>query len=278
MFGKSSSLPPAPVLGDVSMQPAFAPFVGMMGLHLGCVYLAKRNGGELATKPHLAAHFVVTLLAFSALAAVGCHGWFVQDLSGVDTIAGYVGAGRLLSLMQLSFMAYECTAIVIAPEGKERAALLGPGGIMLIHHLAVVGLAYLVCTRQYMHYYAIFFFGVPELSSVALAFIDLFKAFPLLKKANAAVNEAARTGFAVAFLPVRVGMWTVAAYRFWIDSLAAIDAATAVGSTPMPVTAGTAMGICAANVVLTLMQYYWASLILKALAKKIQGKPPGKDE
>ena len=46
----------------------------------------------------------------------------------------------------------------------------------------------------------------------------------------------------------------------------------------MPVTAGTAMGICAANVVLTLMQYYWASLILKALAKKIQGKPPGKDE
>ena len=101
MFGKSSSLPPAPVLGDVSMQPAFAPFVGMMGLHLGCVYLAKRNGGELATKPHLAAHFVVTLLAFSALAAVGCHGWFVQDLSGVDTIAGYVGAGRLLSLMQL---------------------------------------------------------------------------------------------------------------------------------------------------------------------------------
>ena len=167
---------------------------------------------------------------------------------------------------------------MIAPEGKERAALLGPGGIMLIHHLAVVGLAYLVCTRQYMHYYAIFFFGVPELSSVALAFIDLFKAFPLLKKANAAVNEAARTGFAVAFLPVRVGMWTVVSYRFFIDSLAAIDAATAVGSTPMPVTAGTAMGICAANVLLTLMQYYWASLILKALAKKIQGKPPGKDE
>ena len=54
---------------------------------------------------------------FSALTAVGCHGWFVQDLTGADTIAGYVGAGRLLSLMQLAFMAYECTAIVVAPAG-----------------------------------------------------------------------------------------------------------------------------------------------------------------
>ena len=70
------------------MQPAFASLVGMMGLHLAALYLAKRNGGELATKPHLAAHFVVTLLAFSALAAVGCHGWFRAGPLGVDTIAG----------------------------------------------------------------------------------------------------------------------------------------------------------------------------------------------
>ena len=88
MFGKSSSLPPAPVLGDVSMQPAFAPFVGMMGLHLGCVYLAKRNGGELATKPHLAAHFVVTLLAFLVLLA--CTGFRLRRGHGVVFLALYL--------------------------------------------------------------------------------------------------------------------------------------------------------------------------------------------
>lgn len=60
-------------------------------------------------------------------------------------------------------------------DKRYRKAFCGPGGVMVAHHVSVVLLAALSVKGPFVHFYAPFFFGVPELSSVFLVFVDFFK-------------------------------------------------------------------------------------------------------
>jgi hypothetical protein len=117
------------------------------------------------------------------------------------------------------------------------------------------------------HYFAPFFMGMSEVSSVPLAVVDFFKHFKDLRAKFPIVNDAARQLFAAAFLALRSAYWPFVCYHFWRGSLAALSA----GATfPMTAVIG---AFCFSNILLTLLQWYWTSLILKAVIAKAKGQP-----
>jgi hypothetical protein len=129
----------------------------------------------------LAGHFPVALTAFSILAVIGTMKWLSH--APTDRLHGYSADGIFIARFMLAFQLYELAAISF--DWK----LAGPGTIMLMHHVLVIILSAWVVTHQYMHYYCIFFFGVPEVSSVPLTFVDLFKQIPSLRARFPIVNE-----------------------------------------------------------------------------------------
>ena len=76
----------------------------------------------------------------------------------------------------------------------------------------------------YFNYYSPFFFGFVEISSVPLAFVDLFRQLPKLADRYAGLNEVLRTTFAVTFLITRVGYFPLVMITKWWPDLYAPNA------------------------------------------------------
>ena len=107
-----------------------------------------------------------------------------------------------------------------------------------------------------MHYYGAFFMGVSELSSMPLAFVDMFKQFPHLMKEYPAFADHVRTTFGVLFLIVRVVLWFPATYSFWHRL------ARRVARGRRRRRSGSSRGSCICNLFLSFLQLFWATLIL----------------
>ena len=158
------------------------------------------------------------------------------------------------------------------------------------------------------------FMGMSEISSVPLAIMDFFKQFKSVAQQFPAVNEFCRVVFSLLFLPIRGVYWPCARPRrgsccvprracsfrpllsmsvshvlmcrrmlllmrpdssihFWKMSLA-----TLAGGTVIPA-AWVIYVFCVCNILMTLLQWFWASLILMGIYAKITGgKMPDADE
>ena len=163
---------------------------GLFALHAVALLFVPAVHTEFAKKPHLAAHFVATLVGFAALAAFGTTLW----LSGVATgdedcvtnhISGYCEGGARIAHGMMAFQTYEVSTTASSTSRPARHGtsssirqvllalyvpkLRGPSGDMLVHHLATLSLATLGAGYGYLHFYAPFFFGLTELSSVRTA-------------------------------------------------------------------------------------------------------------
>jgi len=155
---------------------------------------------------------------------------------------------------------------------------------MIIHHFLVTILAYMGCF-PYIHLEASFFFGVAELTNIPLTIIDVFKYLPGLKKNYPAVNEAMRSIFAVLFIILRLIMWPLQCWNFWMSSgvliakhfqLSAMEATLtqflSYKITVMPHSIFAVMFFVIANLMLTALQFYWGITIFGFLfVKKDKG-------
>lgn len=234
--------------------------------------IASRGKGEIAQRPHIVSHTVATLAAFSTLAIAGVLGWLVEDRTEVHRVTGYSASGETITMIMLGLQIYEVGLCIFTGRTKEyRKAFCGPGNIMVLHHVIVILLATLAIKYTYLHYYAAFFFGVPELSSVPLAFLDFFKGYPTVRSAFPMLNEISRSTFAAIFIPVRVFWFSAVSYQFWVDSLEFM--ATGPSSALMAV----AVTFCVSNIIMLGLQYHWGSLIGKAILQKLRGSPEHKD-
>ena len=140
-------------------------------------------------------------------------------------------------------------------------------GVPLIHHLSS-GLCALFTMRPYLQYYGLFFFGMPELSSVPLAFVTLSKCFPVLKSNYPVVHAVSRWSFGVLFLIIRLIIWTYVSCHFWIDVCLLLSEGGGKFNF--------AMGyFCFAHLLLTAMQYYWGHTIVTQMMRggKEEKKP-----
>ena len=136
---------------------------------------------------------------------------------------------------------------------------------MIGHHCITLLLSVLCYKYQAFHYWAPCFMGMAEFSSIPLAFIDFFKQFPQYRERFPTVNELSRNIFAVLFLTIRGCYWPYSSFWFWKQSLQVL--ASGVTYTPL----GVIYTFLVCNVMMTMLQWYWASLILTALYYLIIG-------
>jgi len=108
---------------------------------------------------------------------------------------------------------------------------------------------------------------------VPLAVMDLMKQYKGLSSHYPVLNELNRNVFAVIFLCVRVVYWPYICYMFWADSITLMQKPSAE-RVPLFVI----WSFCLSNILLTGLQFFWGSLILRGIAKVLQGKPADDDK
>lgn len=268
MFSKKAEAPPAVSsfsLSNDDLTEVGAILGGLCLVHAIAFLIVPSVRKDFSKTPHLAAHFVATLVGFLAFAAQGTSLWLATPYLNnepcvTDHIAGQCAEGARLAHAMMAFQTYEVLLALWVPK------LRGPSGDMLVHHLATLTLATLGAGYGYLHHLAPFFFGLTELSSVPLAFMDLFKFYPSLKNAMPVTNENVRTAFVVIFIPIRIVYWPYICSEFWKDSVAELQSDTPRQPAALVLT------FLVANVLLTGLQFFWGMLIAKGVMKKIKGQ------
>lgn len=90
--------------------------------------------------------------------------------------------------------------------------------IMLCHHLFTAMTAWFCFQNQILLYYAVFYLGLSEISSIFLVVVDLGKYFPPPDGSwYHVVVEISKVGFAVMFIWLRVIMWFIVSFKMYLD-------------------------------------------------------------
>jgi len=249
-------------------------FAVLMLVHALCYLLVRAlppssRFATLQRDAHLAAHALPQFIGFALAAWCGAGDWFfdMPPASSV-TIGSYLPQGERISSVILGFQIYELVTCI------PSARLRGGAGELFGHHVVSILLSYLCYYHQAFHFYSPGFMGVAEISSLPLAVVDFFKHFPALRTHFSTTNELTRQVFAVLFLALRGVYWPICSLGFWRATLATFDAgAQAQAAVPAPIM----YTFLVCNVLMTCLQWFWASLILKAIVHKLTGDPRHKE-
>jgi len=153
--------------------------------------------------------------------------------------------------------AYQIWSIVMGSIIREQP-------IMMFHHFAVLSITSLQIYTCMFEYYAVFFFGTVEISSVFLSIMNLFKDHPALAKQNPTCFTVAKILFAASFLMMRVYLWLPMMYDFIRQTVVFFlekgslfyGILVALSTTP--------------SIFLTLLQMWWAQKIVHGLYSMIK--------
>jgi len=277
MFGRKpppAPLPLPPLSGNLlvfGLQGWLVAFAVLSVLHAACFVLARRASGvlePLRKDAQLAAHFLPQLLAFAITVWYGAADWILtmrEPASPAAAAAAYVPQGDRLACFMFGFQLYELAACV--PCRRLR------GGVneLVGHHVISLLLSGLIYHRQAFQYYAPCYMGMAEISSVPLAFVDLFKHFPPLRARFPAFNAAVRNVFVLTFLIFRAVYWPYCSIGFFRNALAVLASELVVPSV------GVVYTFMVCNVLMTLLQWYWTSIILVAVVRMVNGDPRHKE-
>jgi hypothetical protein len=252
-------------LADVFTSPWFGIWFFLLFASWMILSFLFRRVDAFREKPKGSAHQFVVFVPFAFLAVQGTHLWLFdarfRDDFQHDKIYGNNQDAVNFVMMMFAFQIWDFVTTLVSKE--LRAAQ------HLVHHGATSALALsglLNGPHGFLMYYAAFFFGVSEISSLFLAGVDLFRMNKQLGSRYPKINEAMRICFALTFLLIRCIYWPVVSVDFWINALKS-DA-------PQPL-----LGIwLAANICLTMLQFYWGSLIIRGIVKMAKGKQPEDDD
>lgn len=142
--------------------------------------------------------------------------------------------------------------------------------VMLIHHFAAF-LCPLLSLYPFLQYYGMFFYGVPEVTSVPLTFVGLAKSFPYLKEKYPLLFMFSKLSFGIFFLLIRIVLWTEASYSFWLD----MHRIVVEGEAHSILIVGY---FCLANILLTSMQYFWGYKIIIQMVGGSKSKKEPKEK
>jgi hypothetical protein len=141
----------------------------------------------------------------------------------------------------------------------------------MAHHLVTACLA--SCGfHPFAHYYALFYFGIAELTTIPLNIINTFKHVPRLAESYPSFYHHTRTIFALSFLLIRLLWWPVVSYGLFF---ACLDLLQSEKLHSIQI-------VCFflfSNLFLSGLQFYWGYLIVKnALKGKTSNKKKKKEE
>ena len=173
------------------------------------------------------------------------------DHSVVHKIGGYPEI-RYFALIQIGYQLWALPVGIF---------FVGETTSMIVHHVAVICVAstsaFLSCGFRY---FTPFFYGVIEISSVPLSVMNAFKNNPEWIKAYPVMYSQVRLLFGLTFLLVRVVFWTPFYWDF--ITLAMMLLRSSEGSTKVILAL-----FNLSSMVLSALQYFWASKIISAMVK-----------
>ena len=136
---------------------------------------------------------------------------------------------------------------------------------MIGHHFVTGSLAYFGLA-PYLHFYGLFYFGIAELTNIPLTVMDVFKYFKDMATANPTLNSITRTTFAISFIILRLVIWPIYSYPFWVGSLKLIGYGE---SEDGKIHSYFVVGFFLfANIFLTSLQFFWGSKIFSSILFK----------
>jgi hypothetical protein len=151
----------------------------------------------------------------------------------------------------LVYQLWNLTACVIHNEYRDLPSLG--------HHIVTAGLAY--CGfNPFAQYYALFYFGIAELTTIPLNFVNTFKNVPQLVQSYPTFYQQCRTVFAVSFLLIRTIWWPIVSYGLFVACVDLIRSETAHSVTVV-------CYFLFSNLFLTSLQFYWGYLIIVNVLK-----------
>jgi len=183
-------------LADVVVSPWFGIwFFSLFSLWMILSFLFRRVPA-FKEKPKGTAHQFLVFVPFVFLAAKGTYMWFFDKEFAAafkdDKIYGnYQDAQNLVQVM-FAFQIWDFVTTLVTKELRAAPHLCHHGASAT---LALIGL--LNGPHGFLMYYGAFFFGVSEISSMPLAFVDLFRMNKDLASQYPKINEACRVSFAI---------------------------------------------------------------------------------
>mmetsp|Transcript_23245 Transcript_23245/g.57264 ORF Transcript_23245/g.57264 Transcript_23245/m.57264 type:complete len:288 (+) Transcript_23245:89-952(+) len=258
-----------------------------LGIHLllyGVFAYAPLPDGPWKKMPSHTAHQVLALPLMTYISVQGCITWFGQadPESSEDRIYLPVADGVQLAQVVFGFLLYWDI-----PVGLATPALQDP--LMLVHHFGMLFVAGVVmgnlCLSEEPRgsYYAPFFLGLIEASSIPLCYVDIFhpkhkywyeflqqelKNKSALGNVLNSINEVARILFALIFLAFRFVYFPLVAFSTCLPDF--FKAANAESDPAL-------YGIFVLCILFTGLQMYWGLLIIRQIAKMLQGGDGDKD-
>lgn len=144
--------------------------------------------------------------------------------------------------------------------------LVGESPAMLAHHFAVILVAGMSAfMTNGFRYWTPFFYGFIELSSIPLAIMNTFKDNPAWIQKHSRAYLAVRLIFCFMFLWIRLVMFLPRQYVFLRDHFLLF-----ISSDNRPYQVFMSLVFVSA-LILQILQVYWGFLILKGLARVVQG-------
>lgn len=242
--------------------------------------------GPWKKMPGHTAHQVLALPLMAYISIVGCKSWFFPSQTAVtpeDRITLVFEDGVQLAKVVFGFLLYwDIPVGLIFPPLRDT--------LMLVHHVGMLFVAGVVvgsiCSKGEPRgsFYAPFFLGVIETSTIPLAYVDVFHPkhkywYEYMQNSVAkknpvgmtlhTINEVARILFAVLFLILRFGYFPYVAFSiclpdFWEAANQEKDPALYY--------------IFISCLLFTGLQMHWGLLIIRQIAKLLNGDDDKKDK
>jgi hypothetical protein len=232
------------------------------------------------------AHQLVSFPLMIILTYCGWRDWFFYPcepaLTSSQRIFGCSNPNDVpLAIASGAMLLWDIPTSFISPPLRDR--------LMLAHHVGMFATAFLMgggfCKNgsQIGYYYAPFYFGVIEFSSIFLSYVDVFhpkyvhyhgwmnSKHGALKKAINQVNEVGRVLFALSFLAMR-GFYFPYVSFFW----AIPDLRIAYDNPPDGVPIWTGYFLISMIASFACLQAYWGLLIVKHMMKVMRAAGEGK--
>lgn len=218
-------------------------------------------------RPDLFAFEFVCLSVFIWQSFISIRSWHIRGTpmkklpnNAVGRVFGYCEESEVVSAVAFAFQLWDLMATPFLPEFCSK--------IMLGHHFLAATVSFLVLEHQYLHYYAVFYLALSEVSSIPLAILSIAKYFPPTPgTATATIAGIAPILFAIAFTYYRVILWIQVSYTLWNDCLHVLS--NAKSNEYRPGKNFVLYTVLASNFFLTLLQLYWFCLIAVEVLKLV---------
>jgi len=225
------------------------------------------NFEDSCSRPDILAFEFICISGFIYLAILSVPLWYGSG--AVHNTLPATPEGRLYGYLEESneiasvFFALQVWDFLVSPFIPEFFTV-----IFMTHHFLAALVGWFCLEYQFLHYYAFFFLGLSEMSSIPLVVITVSETFPPTPNTfYSMLCNVAQPCFVVLFAYYRVFQWGKVSYMLWSDSYYVLS--NGVAEKFRPGKSYILYITLLINILLSLMQIYWFLMIMAEVIKVV---------